>query len=107
MTALATVNLGDNSINNLSPSGIREFRLDGTSWQRLWQHAGREPLTDETWTTVTYNLSPLADGKPEVRLRWGYQILDATRPYCGWHFDDILLRGRPKRVVLRLSQSGG
>ncbi len=72
-----------------------QVSTDGVAWQRLWHHTGTAPLTDETWTTVSYDLSAVADGRPEVRLRWGYQILDGARPYSGWNLDDITLWARP------------
>jgi hypothetical protein len=69
---LATLNLIANSISNLSA-------LKG--------------LVNLTRVCLADNA--IADGCPEVRIRRGYQILDAARPYSGWNLDDILLYTRP------------
>ena len=70
-----------------------EYSVDGNTWAVLWENAGPDPTTDSQWTPVSLNLSPGADGKQEVYLRWTYDIQGRAYQYSGWNIDDIRVTG--------------
>ncbi|MFC1739142.1 NosD domain-containing protein [Planctomycetota bacterium] len=71
-----------------------EVSNDDSNWQLLWENTTE--VTDDSWQTVEYDMSQMADGQPEVYIRWSYEILDdRAYPYSGWNIDDIELLGKP------------
>ncbi len=83
-------------LNTDVPAQVRctvEISTDGKTWKLVWEHAGDTPLTDAAWTPVGYDISASADGRPEVYLRWGGEILKDAQPYSGWNIDDVVLWG--------------
>jgi len=39
--------------------------------------------------------SAVADGQPEVYIRWGIGPTDETVTYAGWNIDDVQVTGQP------------
>jgi hypothetical protein len=72
-----------------------EISTDGKTWKPVWQNPDNTPLTDAAWTRVAYDIRADADGRPEVYLRWGCEILEGARPCSGWNIDDVVLWGNP------------
>jgi len=71
-----------------------EASNDGTTWEIVWEHSGDQPITDDSWQMVEYDISSTADGRGTVYIRWSYQILDERAyPHSGWNIDDIQLWG--------------
>ena len=56
--------------------------------QRSWDHQGGS-LQDTSWNEVEYNISDLADGQPDVRVRWVMGTTDGSITYSGWNIDDV------------------
>ncbi|MEA3208287.1 MAG: large repetitive protein [Chthoniobacter sp.] len=67
---------------------------NGTTWTQLWSN-GTTTISDSAWTKVQYDLSAVADNKPAVYVRWGYQVSSGAYPYSGWNIDDIEILGVP------------
>ena len=69
---------------------------DGTNWTSVWQNAASE-IADGAWTTVTYDISSVADNHSTVYVRWGHQIATLTDlyAYSGWNIDDVEFLGVP------------
>ena len=72
-----------------------EASNNGTTWELVWEYNGRSALADNTWQTLEYDVSTVADGKETVYIRWGYEVLDSAYPYSGWNIDDVELWGSP------------
>jgi hypothetical protein len=67
-----------------------------STWQAVWLNSTIEPITDNQWQVVQYDISQIAAGHSQVYIRWSYQILnDRAYPYSGWNIDDVELRGLP------------
>lgn len=60
---------------------------NGTTWTTVWQNAAT--LRDTAWTSVSYDISAVADNKPTVYFRWTMGTTDSSVAYCGWNIDDL------------------
>jgi Zn-dependent metalloprotease len=60
---------------------------NGANWALVWENAGE--VADDSWTTVTYDISSVADGRSTVFIRWGMGPTDWSWTYCGWNIDDV------------------
>ena len=70
-----------------------EASNDGSAWQTVWLNPDTEPITDNQWQVVEYDISQIAAGHSHVYVRWSYQILSRAYPYSGWNIDDVKLQG--------------
>lgn len=61
---------------------------NGSTWTTVWQNATSE-IADSAWTTVSYDLSAVADNQAAVYVRWGHQVGSGAWAYCGWNLDDV------------------
>jgi hypothetical protein len=67
---------------------------DGVNWVTIWDHDQSEPIYDDAWIHVEYDISSVADHEPTVYLRW---VMGPTSWFlicCGWNVDDIEIWGR-------------
>ena len=72
-----------------------EVSNDGTNWTPVWSHSGTY-LIDRFWSLQTYDISGVADGAPEVYIRWVMGPTDGGGiPYFGWNIDDIQIIADP------------
>lgn len=61
---------------------------------QVWQNpvgGGSDHLVDTAWTIQTYDVSALADGDPNVRIRFALES-DGGLEFGGWNIDDVSLR---------------
>lgn len=66
---------------------------DNTNWTLVFENDSGV-ISDSSWTKVQYNLSPFADNKPAVYVRWGFQVAQAGAfAYSGWNIDDVAFLG--------------
>jgi murein tripeptide amidase MpaA len=65
---------------------------DGTNWTNLWQNTTAN-LYDGEWVHQRFNISAIADGQPNVYLRWTMGPTNGTITYCGWNIDDVVVWG--------------
>ena len=74
-----------------------EVSNNGTSWTSVYQNPSGSETADSAWTTVTYDISAVADRHSTVYVRWGHQIVTASGiyAYSGWNLDDIEILGTP------------
>ena len=68
--------------------------INGTDWVVLWSNT-TDPITDNEWQTMEFNISQYADDNETVCLRWRHEIVDRACPYSGWNVDDVELWGTP------------
>jgi hypothetical protein len=72
-----------------------EVSNDGTTWTKVWQHAGNA-ITDDSWQVLEYDISEIADYQATVYISWSYEIwTNRAKPYSGWNIDDVELWGNP------------
>jgi len=60
---------------------------DGSHFTPIWSNPNQ--ITDPSWTLVEYDISALADDKPEVYLRWTMGTTDDSWQFSGWNIDDV------------------
>ena len=69
-----------------------QISTDGVTWRELFVNPGTA-ITDSAWQTMDYDISSIADGQSNVRVRWGYQNVVASTAYAGWNIDDVEFLG--------------
>ena len=65
---------------------------NGTAWIQLFAN-GSTTINESAWTIDQYDLSAIADGNANFKLRFGLGTTDGSVVYGGWNIDDILIRG--------------
>ncbi len=66
-----------------------EISTDGFVWSTIWSN-GDDSITDASWRDVQIDIADIADGRPQVFIRWGHQIGDfGAYAYSGWNIDDV------------------
>ena len=79
---------------------------NGTTWSPIANGTSGE-IADSAWTNCQYDISVVANNRPNVYVRWGYQIASGAYAYSGWNIDDIGFSGFPPRVpCMGLALSG-
>lgn len=66
--------------------------FDGVSWNTLFENSFNT-IDDGAWTEMNYDLSNVADGKPDFQVRFGIGGTNGAWQYCGWNIDDIEISG--------------
>ncbi len=69
-----------------------EVSNDGTNWTTIWDHTGGT-TSDGSWSLQIFDVSDVADGQPEVYIRWVMGPTDYVFGYPGWNIDDIDIWG--------------
>lgn len=62
---------------------------NGTNWTTVWQN--EVEIADVAWTEMDVDISEVADGQPNVYLRFTMGATDGGWMYCGWNIDDLLV----------------
>jgi hypothetical protein len=65
---------------------------NGSSWVPIFENGG-VTIDDGAWTKLSYDVSSIADGNPDFRIRFGIGRTDGGWQYCGWNVDDIEISG--------------
>ena len=65
---------------------------NGTSWVALFEN-GSSTIDESAWGAVNYDVSTVADGNVNFKLRFGLGGTDGSWQYCGWNIDDIEVKG--------------
>ncbi|MEW6199966.1 MAG: M14 family zinc carboxypeptidase [Planctomycetota bacterium] len=61
---------------------------NGSTWTNVWQNPNAD-TADYAWTYQEFDLSPWAENKPTVYLRWTMGTTDSGWTFCGWNIDDV------------------
>ncbi len=69
-----------------------EASSDHTTWSTVWEHTGGN-VNETAWTLQTYDISAVADGQPNVWIRWVMGPSDGSAEYSGWNIDDVSIIG--------------
>ena len=65
---------------------------DGSrGWTEVWRNTVYE-ITDVSWSQQEVDIAAVADGKKDVRIRFGIQS-DSGWPYSGWNIDEVTVSG--------------
>jgi hypothetical protein len=70
-----------------------QVSTDGSTWTAVWNHTATSPISETAWSLQSIDLSPIADGRPAVRLRWVMGPTDGAVTYPGWNIDDVRISG--------------
>ncbi|MBX7212133.1 MAG: cadherin-like beta sandwich domain-containing protein [Verrucomicrobiaceae bacterium] len=70
-----------------------EVSNDGTTWTSVYDNGTTAATTDSSWQLVQYDISAVANNKPAVYIRWGYQVGASATAMSGWNIDDVDLIG--------------
>jgi len=84
--------LGVESNNNYDKATIDVSGNNGSTWTTIWRAAdtGRA-ISDAYWVYQHFDISAIADNRPQVRIRWGMGPTDGSVTYPGWNIDDVRL----------------
>lgn len=78
--------------NSLTNSRVTvEVSTNGTNWREVYVNPGTT-VTDNSWQTLEYDISSIADLQSAVQVRWSYRVLVANA-YSGWNIDDVEFLG--------------
>jgi lysyl endopeptidase len=72
---------------------VRISTNGGTTWTDVWTNTAQ--VTDAAWTQVSYDISALVDGQPNVLIRWTMGTTDSSWQFSGWNLDDVELWAVP------------
>jgi hypothetical protein len=74
-----------------------EISTDNVNWTEIWGHSG-SAISQSEWTLQSYDISAIADGQPQIRLRWTMGTTDGSVTYPGWNIDDIRIIATPPDI---------
>ena len=63
---------------------------NGSSWTVVWDHTGGS-TAPSSWSFEEYDISAIAAGNSQVKVRWTMGATDSSVVYCGWNIDDVLV----------------
>jgi hypothetical protein len=72
-----------------------EASVNGINWTQLWSN-GTLAITEDGWSTQTYDLSGVVANQSSVYVRWGYRINAGAWAYSGWNIDDVEFLADPR-----------
>ena len=71
----------------------------GVSWTTVWQNPTIH-ICDTDWKYLRYDISSIAAGHADVRLRWSLRAnSDSSTRSCGWNLDNVKISGLPYMPV--------
>lgn len=82
---------------------------NGTSQQTLWSNSAT--IDDGLWVQQTFDISAIADNRPEVYITWTMGASDGYWEYCGWNVDDVeiwaIVTGQPELHIVSSQPQDG
>jgi hypothetical protein len=64
-------------------------RAGNNPWSDVWTN--QTTIEDYEWITVSYDISAVAGGQQNVKIRWTMGQTDSGWQYSGWNIDDVEL----------------
>lgn len=83
-------------IKNKDTAVIQISGNNGSTWSTIYNHSG--DLDDGRWNTYAYDISSLAAGKSQVRIRFGLGPTGSSLNSYGWNLDDFILKGNSTSI---------
>ncbi len=74
-----------------------DVSADGVNFTNIWANSAE--VADAAWTQVSYDISAIADGQPQVFVRWTMGTTDGSWQYSGWNIDDVEILALPSGNV--------
>jgi hypothetical protein len=69
-----------------------QVSVDGGSvWSTVWENTAA--IEESTWTQQSIDLTTVAAGQSDVRIRWTQGSTDGSWQFCGWNIDDVRVEG--------------
>lgn len=65
-----------------------DARSGATGWTQIWDHTSGS-FSESAWSAQEYDISAIADGAPDLQLRWSMGQTDGSVTYPGWNIDDV------------------
>ncbi|MBD3233932.1 MAG: M28 family peptidase [candidate division Zixibacteria bacterium] len=65
---------------------------NGSSWITIFENGGGT-IDESAWGEQSYDVSEMADGNPNFKVRFGIGETDVAWQYCGWNIDDLKVSG--------------
>ena len=62
-------------------------RVGNGSWSDVWTN--QSTVEDDQWMDVSYDITDIAGGQEDIRIRWTMGTTDSAWQYSGWNIDDI------------------
>ncbi|MBA3045765.1 MAG: hypothetical protein FP824_06085, partial [Euryarchaeota archaeon] len=72
-------------------SNIEASRNPAGPWTQIWTNGAT--ISDTSWSSVSYDISAVADNQPAVYVRFELGQTDGSVTYCGWNIDNLELVG--------------
>ena len=69
---------------------LRVSNDGGSSWTTIYENPSTS-FEDTSWQSVEFDISGLADGESDVRLRFTMGTTDSSVTFCGWNIDDVVV----------------
>ncbi len=63
----------------------------GVSWSTIWENDIE--VTESSWSEQTIDLTSVAAGQSDFRIRWTQGSTDTSWQYAGWNIDDVRIEG--------------
>ena len=63
---------------------------NGTSWTTIWSNPSSN-IDMSAWEYWEFDISDIADGASQVKIRWGMGESDSYWSCAGWNIDDVLV----------------
>ncbi|HPQ41568.1 MAG TPA: dockerin type I domain-containing protein, partial [bacterium] len=60
---------------------------NGSTWTVIWENT--DTLNGGSWDYWEFDISAVAAGSSQVKIRWGMGPTDSGWRYCGWNIDDV------------------
>lgn len=83
-----------------------QVSTNGSSWTTVWNN-GTSTISESAWSLQTYDIGSVADGRPAVYVRWGYQVASGAWAYSGWNIDDVALAGEQASETVEIDDGSG
>ena len=65
-----------------------QVSIGNGAFTTIWENPN-STLNDSSWSLQEYDISSLADGESDVRIRWTMGTTDSSVTYEGWNIDDV------------------
>ena len=69
---------------------VRVSNDGGLSWSTIYENSNTT-FEDTSWTVEEFDLSAIADGESDVRIRFTMGTTDGSVTFCGWNIDDVVV----------------
>jgi len=84
--------LGVESNSNYDKATVEVSGDNGATWTAVWRAVDTgAAVSDSSWVFQSFDISAIADNRPQVRIRWSMGPTDSSVTYPGWNIDDVVV----------------